>query len=256
MIYNRVIPCLLLQNRTLVKTINFNRYSYIGDPLNTCRIFNELEVDEMAILDIQAAKNLQRPDFQFLQELASECFMPLSYGGGISTLEDAKKIFSIGFEKVILNTVTHRNLNVISQIVETYGSQSVIASIDVKKNFLSKYCIYSQGGKKKEKKELGCWIKQLEKKGIGEILLTDIGREGTWKGFDLDLIKMVTDCSSVPVIVHGGAGKKQDVEDAINIGGASAVGLGNMVVFQKKDMGVLINYSKDYTFVDRVKASY
>jgi len=232
----------------LVKTVNFNKYVYIGDPLNTCRIFNELEVDEMAILDIRAAKNMQKPDFQFLQELTNECFMPLSYGGGISTLEDVKRLFSIGFEKVIINTAAYQNPELISQIAEIYGSQSIIASIDVKKNFLSKYCIYSHGGKIKEKKDLIKWIEQLVEKGIGEVLLTDIGREGTWKGFDLELIKMVSKYSSVPVIVHGGAGKRKDVEDAINIGGASAVGLGSMVVFQKKDMGVLINYNNDYDF--------
>ncbi len=254
MVQSRVIPCLLLRDRGLVKTVNFNKFSYIGDPLNTCRIFNELEVDEMAILDIQASKKNKKPDYELLKELTNECFMPLSYGGGISSLEDARYLFSIGFEKVIINTISYTDPTVISQIASVFGNQSVIASIDVKKNLFSKYCIYSHDGKKKESVELLKWIDYLIQLGAGEILLTDINREGTWSGFDLELVKLVTTQSSVPVIVHGGAGKKKDVEDAVNIGGASAVGLGNMVVYQKKDMGVLINYSNDYIF-DEMKRS-
>jgi len=248
MLKNRVIPCLLLHNGSLVKTIQFGKYSYIGDPLNTCRIFNELEVDEMSIIDISASKHRQTPNFEILQELTNECFMPLSYGGGISSVEQVKKIFFIGFEKVIVNSSLYRDITLLEKIANTFGSQSVIAGIDVKKNILGKYVLYSNGGLKKEKENLLNWIKILQDSGAGEIFLTNISLEGTWKGFDIDLIKQVTESVSIPVIIHGGAGNKKDVEDAVNIGHASAVALGSMVVYQNKDMGVLINYNNRYDF--------
>lgn len=248
MLQNRVIPCLLLNNGSLVKTIQFNKYSYIGDPLNTCRIFNELEVDEMSIIDISASKHRQVPNYEILQELTNECFMPLSYGGGISSVEQVKKIFFIGFEKVIVNSSLYRDITLLEKIANTFGNQSVIAGIDVKKNILGKYVLYSNGGLKKEKENLLNWIKVLQDSGAGEIFLTNISLEGTWKGFDIDLIKQVTESVSIPVIIHGGAGSKKDVEDAVNIGHASAVALGSMVVYQNKDMGVLINYNNQYDF--------
>lgn len=248
MLQNRVIPCLLLNNGSLVKTIRFNKYSYIGDPLNTCRIFNELEVDEMSIIDISAAKHRQVPNYEILQELTNECFMPLSYGGGISSVEQVKKIFFIGFEKVIVNSSLYRDITLLEKIANTFGNQSVIAGIDVKKNILGKYVLYSNGGLKKEKENLLNWIKVLQDSGAGEIFLTNISLEGTWKGFDIDLIKQVTESVSIPVIIHGGAGNKKDVEDAVNVGHASAVALGSMVVYQNKDMGVLINYNNQYDF--------
>ncbi len=248
MLKNRVIPCLLLHNGSLVKTIQFNKYSYIGDPLNTCRIFNELEVDEMSIIDISASKHRQAPNYEILQELTNECFMPLSYGGGISSVEQVKKIFFTGFEKVIVNSSLYRDIALLEKIANIFGSQSVIAGIDVRKNILGKYVLYSNGGLKKEKENLLNWIRVLQDSGAGEIFLTNISLEGTWKGFDIDLIKQVTESVNIPVIIHGGAGSKKDVEDAVNIGHASAVALGSMVVYQSKDMGVLINYSNQYDF--------
>lgn len=174
--------------------------------------------------------------------------MPLSYGGGIKTLNDAKEIFLSGFEKVIINSSLFEDISIIKQIADIYGTQSVIASIDVKKNVLGKYSIYSVSGTKKEAIELEKWIEEIQEAGAGEILLTNISFEGTWKGFDIPLIQRVAEISKVPLIVHGGAGHKKDVEDAVNIGGASAVALGSMVVFQQKDMGVLVNYDHNYKF--------
>jgi cyclase len=249
MVENRVIPCLLLKDKSLVKTIKFGKYTYIGDPLNTCRIFNELEVDEMMILDIDATREKKKPDFEFLNMLTNECFMPLSYGGGITCLEDAKRLFKIGFEKVIINTALYHNLNLINDIADIYGTQSIIASVDVKKDFFGRYKVYSHCGKKEESVNLFAWLRTLEKAGAGEVMLTNITYEGTWQGFDIELIRKASSELRIPLIVHGGAGQDKDIEDAVNIGKASAVALGSMVVFQKKDMGVLINYKHNYNFI-------
>lgn len=248
MLNKRVIPCLLLRNGALVKTVRFSKYQYIGDPLNTCRIFNELEVDEMIILDILAAKERTEPNYQLLGKLASECFMPLAYGGGLKDIEQAKRIFSLGYEKLVINSSLYGKKSILGDIASVFGSQSVIASVDIKKNFFGRYDIYSESGTHREKVGLLAWIKKLEELGAGEILLTNIDREGTWKGFDCTVIKEVADMVSIPVVAHGGAGSIKDIEDAVNIGHASAVALGSMVVYQKPDMGVLINYPKNISF--------
>ncbi|NDO51179.1 imidazole glycerol phosphate synthase subunit HisF [Lachnospiraceae bacterium MD335] len=248
MFEKRVIPCLQLMNGSLVKTEKFNKYIYIGDPINTCRIFNELEVDEMIILDIRASLEKHDPDFDLLSLIAGECFMPLAYGGGIKNFNQAKEIFSLGYEKVILNSVLYENLDIIGEIANVYGSQSVVASVDVKKDIFLNYRLFSCSAKKKQKISLIEWIKELQNRGVGEIMITDIDHEGTWSGYNYHLVKLITENSNVPVIAHGGAGKKSDVEKVINDAGAYAAAAGSMFVFQGKDLGVLINYDKDYSF--------
>lgn len=252
MLETRVIPCLLLHDGALVKTIRFGRYQYIGDPLNTCRIFNELEVDEMILLDIQATKEEREPDYFFLEKLASECFMPLAYGGGIRSIEQAKKIFSSGYEKLVINSALYKDEELLLSLADFYGSQSIVASVDVKRSLLGRYEIYSASGTHREKRNLVEWVKRLEELGAGEVMLTNIDREGTWRGLDCEVIREVADAVNIPVIAHGGAGSIRDVEDAVNIGHASAVALGSMVVYQKQGMGVLINYPKGFLF-DRKK---
>lgn len=242
MLRTRVIPCLLVHEKSLVKTVQFNKFQYVGDPLNTCRIFNELEVDELAILDILCGKERREPNYKLLTEIASECFMPLSYGGGIQTLQQAKRIFDIGFEKVIINTAACKNPELISEIANIFGNQSVIASIDIKRNLLKKYEVYSTGGRVNTKKNPVEWARTVEEYGAGEILLTNINREGTWDGFDLDMISKVADAVKIPLIANGGAGEISDIIDAVKVGHASAVALGSMVVFQKKGYGVLVNF--------------
>jgi imidazole glycerol-phosphate synthase subunit HisF len=241
MLRTRIIPTLLLMNESLVKTTQFKKYTYVGDPCNTVRIFNELEVDELVFLDINASKQGRGPNLKLLKEIANECFMPLAYGGGISCLDDAKRVFDVGFEKVILNTYAIRNPELISEIAKQYGNQAVMISIDIKKDFFGRKKIYSNGGRKQFKLNPVDWCKNVEKLGAGEILLTSIDNEGTWSGFDLDLIKLCVDSVSIPVIAHGGAGSVNHVKQAIKTAGASAVALGSMVVFQKKNMGVLVN---------------
>lgn len=246
MIKTRIIPCLLLRDGALVKTVKFGKFQYVGDPLNTCRIFNELEVDEMMILDIMASKCNREPDFELLQKLTSECFMPLSYGGGIKNIEQAQKIFSMGFEKIVINSSLFYKLDLIKEIANIYGSQSLIVSIDIKRNMIGKYDVYSNSGSHKEEVKLLNWVEKVEEAGAGEILLTNISREGTWSGFDTEIIKKVSERVMIPVIAHGGAGCEKDIIEAVKDGGASAIALGSMVVFQNKDMGVLINYSNNY----------
>lgn len=244
MVNKRIIPTLLLKNGSLVKTKKFKNYKYVGDPSNTVRIFNELEVDEITILDISATQNNCKQDFKCLKEIAEECFMPLSYGGGINTLDKAKKIFDLGFEKIVLNTFALRNKDLVSKIANIYGSQAVIVAIDVKKNFFGKKKVWINSGKTNTKKNPLEWAKEVELFGAGEILLTSIDHEGTWRGFDFDLIKTVATNVAIPVIAHGGAGKISDISKVISYSNASAVALGSMVVYQKKDMGVLVNFPK------------
>lgn len=242
MLQTRVIPCLLLNGNSLVKTINFKNPSYIGDPINTARIFNELEVDELTLLDIDATNNKKKPNFKILTELANECFMPLAYGGGINNFEDANKIFKIGIEKIIINSEAFINPTIITEIANHFGNQSIVASIDVKKNIFGNYQVFSNSGKKKQKLNPIAWAKQLEQLGAGEILLTAIHREGTWNGFDIDLIKNISNAVNIPVIANGGAGSINDIGKAVKQGYASAVSLGSMVVYQSKGMGVLVNF--------------
>ena len=242
MLRTRIIPALLLRNESLVKTVRFGKFTYIGDPCNTVRIFNELEVDELLFLDILSTSEQRSPNLKVLADIANECFMPLGYGGGLRSFEHAKAIFEIGFEKVAVNSFAIENPEFITQLAEHFGSQAVIASIDVKKDLLGHYRVQSQSGKKNSGRNPIEWAQELELRGAGEILLTSIDREGTWNGFDLAMVKSVTDAVSVPVIAHGGAGKLADIGEVVRQAGASAVALGSMVVFQKKDMGVLVNF--------------
>lgn len=242
MLRTRVIPVLLLKDESLVKTIQFNKYNYIGDSINTCRIFNELEVDELCFLDISASKEKKDPDYKILQEISNECFMPLSYGGGINSFEKAERVFKIGFEKIIINSASFTHPETITEIARVYGSQAVVIAVDVKKNFWGKYEIFSVSGTVNHKKNPVDWVKELEDLGAGEILLTSIDREGTWKGLDVELIRKITDSTNLPVIAHGGAGTIQHIDDAVKNGNASAVALGSMVVYQKQGLGVLVNF--------------
>jgi len=238
----RVIPCLLLRNESLVKTVRFGRFGYIGDPANTCRIFNELEVDELAFLDISASREGREPNYKVLAEITNECFMPVSYGGGISSVAIAERVLKVGFEKVVLNTAVLRNPELITNISEAFGSQSVIVAIDVMTTFWGKPECRGLSGKLNSKRSPVDWAKEVQDRGAGEILLTSIDREGTWSGFDIKLIRSVTDAVSIPVIAHGGGGTVQHIREVVKAGNASAVALGSMVVYQKQGMGVLVNF--------------
>lgn len=238
----RVMPCLLLKEASLVKTVKFKKYNYIGDAINTVKIFNQMEVDELVFLDITATLENRKPNFSLIQDIASECFMPLSYGGGIKDIEDIRKLFRIGVEKVIINSYAFENPTFIKTLSGTFGCQSIIASIDVKRRFGGAYEVYIQGGRKKTGKDPVTYAKYVEKMGAGEILLNSIDRDGTWSGYDIHLAQKVTSQVNVPVISCGGAGKTKDFTEVVRVGGASAVAAGSMFVYQGKDLGVLINF--------------
>jgi cyclase len=242
MLRTRIIPTLLLCNESLVKTVRFGKFTYVGDPANTVRIFNELEVDELLFLDIAASRENRSPNLKVLSDIANECFMPLGYGGGIKSLDQAKSILDIGFEKIVVNTHAVANPKLICEIAAHFGSQAVVASIDVKRGLFGGQSVYTLVGRRNTSFDPVEWALEVEKLGAGEILLTSIDREGTWAGFDLDLVKRVTDAVSIPVIAHGGAGTVEHVGQVVKKANASAVALGSMVVFQKKGMGVLVNF--------------
>jgi cyclase len=242
MLRTRVIPALLLRHESLVKTRQFGRFTYVGDPCNTLRIFNELEVDELVFLDITATREGRGPNLPLLADIARECFMPLGYGGGIQTIEHAASVFDAGFEKVVVNSHGVRRPELISELAAKYGSQSIIASIDVKKGLFGAPKVYIDSGRKRTRLDPVEWAFRLEELGAGEILLTSVDREGTWEGLDLELIRAVSDAVRVPLIAQGGAGTVADIGRAVKDGGASAVAVGSMVVFQKEGMGVLVNF--------------
>jgi cyclase len=248
MLEKRVIPCLQLLNESLVKTINFKKCNYIGDPINTVRIFNELEVDELCFLDIRATMEKRDPNLKVLKEIANECFMPLSFGGGINSLNIAKQILSIGFEKIIINSAIQINPNIISDIANDTGSQSVIASIDIKKSTFGKYNCYSKSGTSKINTNPVNWAIELQNRGAGELLITSINNDGTWKGFDIEIIKKIAQSVSIPVIINGGCSSINEINNVFINTNISAVGVGSLFVFQQKDLGVLINYPDNSVF--------
>lgn len=242
MLRTRIIPTLLLRGESLIKTVNFGKFSYIGDPSNTMRIFNELEVDEIVILDVCASKNNLEPNYRLLEEVASECFMPLTYGGGITTLAQADRLFKLGIEKISLNSSALDTPELVTEISNKYGSQAIIVSIDVRRNWLGYPQVISHSRRQVVEKTPFEWARKIEQLGAGEILLTSVDREGTWRGMDLPLIESISKNLKIPIIANGGVGHVDDIIEAVTKGGASAVALGSLVVFQKKDMGVLVNF--------------
>jgi imidazole glycerol-phosphate synthase subunit HisF len=240
----RVIPCLLLHRSGLVKTIKFKKPKYLGDPINIVKIFNDKEVDEIAVLDVTATVSGNRPNFELLEKIVSEAFMPVAYGGGINKLEDAKILFGLGIEKIIINSYATKNPSFISSLAAFAGNQSVVVSIDVKRGMLGTYQVRSHSGKRKTGLDLLKYAKEMEAAGAGELLLNSINRDGIMKGYDLDLIHMVASAINIPLIACGGAGTTEDFIAAVKIGGASAVAAGSMFVFQGPYRAVLISYPK------------
>jgi imidazole glycerol-phosphate synthase subunit HisF len=242
MLRTRVMPCLLLQDESLVKTVKFKKPDYIGDPVNAVRIYNELEVDELIFLDIRATAEDRRPPFQLISEIAGECFMPFTYGGGIRRLEDVKTLFNLGVEKVAVNSYALERPEFIRELAGLYGNQSIVVSMDVKKTLFGKYDVYVCGGQRSAKQDPIQYAKKMEAMGAGEILLTSIDRDGTMEGYDIELIRQVSSAVHVPVIACGGACTSRDFGKAVKEGGASAVAAGSMVVYQGKNRAVLINF--------------
>lgn len=237
----RVIPCLLIENGRLVKTVRFSNPNYVGDPINAIHIFNEMGVDELIVLDISATKKGRQPQFDLIETMASECFMPFAYGGGIQTLEQARRILKIGTEKIIINSQANKEKALVRSAAQEFGSQSVIIGIDAKRNFFGKYEVCTEGGRKNTHRNPTDYAKEMEGLGAGEVFLNSIDHDGTWRGYDEGLISKTAGSLKIPVIACGGAGKVDDFKSAIKAG-ASAVAAGSMFIYQKKGHGVLINY--------------
>jgi cyclase len=241
MLKTRVIPCLLLRKGGLVKTVKFKDAKYIGDPINAVRIFNEKEVDELVFLDIGATLAGSEPNFELLAHIASEAFMPFGYGGGITNIEQIKRLYSLGVEKVILNTAAEADPALIAAAASAAGSSSVVVSIDVGKSIFGKYTVRTRSGKFDTKRHPVDYALEMERRGAGEILLNSIDRDGTLSGYDLDLVGTVAAAVSVPVVAVGGAGSKEHFKAAVD-SGASAVSAGSLFVFHGRHRAVLITY--------------
>jgi cyclase len=234
----RVIPCLLLSKGGLVKTRRFREPKYVGDPINAVRIFNEKEVDELIVLDIDATREGRGPDLGLIEELAAECFMPLCYGGGIRTAEEAKAIFALGVEKVALQSAFLRDPRVVREVADHAGEQAVVVSLDIERDWLGRQRL--RGARSRD------WRKALTeaaRSGAGEILLTSVEREGTLAGMDVPLIAEASAMVDVPLIANGGAASLSDIQAAVKAG-ASAVAAGAFFVFHGPHRAVLITYPR------------
>lgn len=236
----RVIPCLLLKDKGLVKTTEFKSPIYVGDPINAVRIFNESEADELVFLDVEASKEGRLIFLDFVKKVGEEAFMPFAVGGGIRTIEEIRSVLSEGAEKVVINTKAVENPSFIHEASEIFGNQSIIVSIDVKKQD-NNYEIFTHSGTKSTSLNPVDFAKLMEEQGAGEILINSIDKDGTMKGYDLDLIKRVSQEVKIPVIACGGAGVLNDFLQAASAG-ASAVAAGSMFVFFGSEKGILINY--------------
>jgi cyclase len=238
----RVMPCLLLRDGALVKTARFRNPSYIGDPINAIRIYNEKEVDELIFLDIDATKEGREPPFKVLSEIATECFMPVAYGGGIRRLDQIQEVLRLGLEKVAINTYAVENPDFIRQAADRFGSQSIVVSIDARRRSRGRYHVVVHGGQKGTDIEPSDFARQVQALGAGEILLTSVDRDGTYEGYDLELVKRVTSAVTIPVIACGGAGNIEDFGLAARQGGASACAAGSMFVYFGRNRAVLVNF--------------
>ncbi len=241
MLNTRVIPCLLLQDNGLVKTTAFESPRYVGDPINAVRIFNDKEVDELVFLDIGATPSGRGPDYELLEDIASEAFMPFAYGGGISSIEQARRLFSLGIEKVVINTAAVHSPGLIGEVAAVAGSSSVVAAIDVRRNWRGQYSVWVNGARQDCRCGPVARARDLESQGAGEILLGSINRDGAQSGYDLELIRNVSGAVSIPVVAVGGAGSLGHFREAVNHG-ASAVAAGSFFVFHGKHKAVLITY--------------
>tara|TARA_Y100000768_G_C23989675_1_gene691414 strand:+ start:3335 stop:4117 length:783 start_codon:yes stop_codon:yes gene_type:complete len=243
LLYPRIIPCLLIKNNGLVKTVNFKNPKYVGDPINAVKIFNEKSVDELFILDIDATVKDSEPNYKMINNLAAESRMPLCYGGGIKTKDQALKILGTGVEKIALSSIIFSNPSIITQVSKTAGSQSVVVVLDVKKKrFSSKYQAYIENGSKLEKIDPIIFSSEIEKMGAGEIVLNCIDRDGMMNGYDLNLIEKVREKISIPLTIIGGAGNLKHLADVISNQRIIGLGVGSLFVFKGKYKAVLINY--------------
>ncbi|MCZ2085144.1 MAG: AglZ/HisF2 family acetamidino modification protein [Flavobacteriales bacterium] len=242
MLRPRIIPSLLLQDNGLVKTVNFKNPKYVGDPINAVKIFNEKEVDELAIFDIDATAKGQEPNYSLIERIANQSRMPLCYGGGVKTVEQAQKIFGLGIEKIALSSAVLQNSELITQIADRVGAQSVIVVLDVKKKLFGGYEVYTHNGKKATGINPFEFVEKAQRLGAGEIIINSIDQDGVMKGYDLTLIDKVREKISLPLTVLGGAGSLADIAKVIEKHKIIGVAAGSLFVFKGVYKAVLINY--------------
>ncbi len=242
MLKPRVIPCLLLRDQGLVKGVRYQDHRYIGDPINAVHIFNAKEVDEIIFLDIAATAQGRIPDPEMIQRIADQCLVPFAVGGGIRTVDDAAKILSSGAEKVCLNSAAFDRPGLVTEIAARFGSQSIVVSIDVKKNFFGKYEVYTHCGTQKKPGTPEEWATAFEEAGAGELLLNVIDKDGTREGFDLKILQKMHGTVNIPVIASCGAGSAEHLRAALVEGKAHAVAAGSFFVFHGRRQAVLISY--------------
>lgn len=238
----RVIPVLLLKNQGLVKTVKFNKYRYIGDPINAVKIFNDLKADELIFLDITASKEGRTIPLSFVKKVGAEANMPFAVGGGINSVQKIKKIINAGAEKVVLNTFAYKNPDFVRKSVAEFGSSTIVVSMDVKKSFIRGQRIYIFGGSRRTDVSPIEYAKRMEDLGVGELVINSIDNDGSMKGYDIELIRSISKNVTIPVVALGGAGSIHDFSKAINNGHASAVAAGSMFVYHGARKAVLINY--------------
>jgi len=243
MLRPRIIPCLLVKNGGLVKTVNFSDPKYVGDPINAVRIFNEKEADELMVLDIDATVEGCEPNYEMIQNLAAECRMPLCYGGGVTTIDQFKRIISLGVEKVAISASAVIDPELVKKAAEMVGSQSVVVVLDVKKKrFTGKYEVFTHNGKKSSGLNVADFSRKMASFGVGEIVVNSIDHDGVMKGYDYKLVEQVRNSVSVPVTVLGGAGSLDDISNLVDRFGIIGAAAGSLFVFKGKYRAVLINY--------------
>jgi len=242
MLSKRVIPVLLLKGNGLYKTVQFKNPVYIGDPINAVKIFNEKEVDELCFLDIEASKGNKGPNFELLEKIVDEAFMPFGYGGNITSADQVRRLLKSGIEKVVINTAAFENPKLIPELYDKFGASTIVAAVDVKRNFFGKYELYSHGGTKAQKGNVFEYCELLEKAGAGELLVNSIDRDGKMSGYDNVLIKDIANRVGIPVIACGGAGKLEDIKQCGESTNAAAFAAGSLFVYHGPHKAVLINY--------------
>jgi imidazole glycerol-phosphate synthase subunit HisF len=242
MLRSRIIPCLLVHKKGLVKTVQFKEPKYVGDPINAVKIFNEKEVDELIVLDIDATAAGRGPDFDLIKNLAIECRMPFCYGGGVTTVEEAKEIIKLGAEKVALSSAAINNFGILEKIGRAVGIQSVVVVLDIKKKLLGGYEIFINNGKKATGVKVKDFIQKLNQVGIGEIVINSIDHDGKMNGYDFQLIDLVRESTDFPMTVLGGAGSYADIKSVIARYKTIGASAGSLFVFKGKYKAVLISY--------------
>ncbi|MEQ6123439.1 AglZ/HisF2 family acetamidino modification protein [Pseudotenacibaculum sp. MALMAid0570] len=242
MLRPRIIPCLLVHDKGLVKTVKFKSPRYVGDPINAVRIFNEKQVDELTVLDIDATKENREPDYKMIKKLASECRMPLCYGGGVKTVDQAQKIFSLGVEKIAISSEAVKNPELITEISKRVGSQSVVVVIDVKKKTFGGYEVYTHNGRKSTGINPVKFTEKLQELGAGELVLNFIDNDGVMNGYNFNYVEKIREVTTLPLTILGGAGSLEHIGELINEFGIIGASAGSLFVFKGVYKAVLINY--------------